>query len=72
MAGMFTRLYMEKYGVTREHLLAISLKNQEMGTRNPTHTLRWHSTAAASLTARTPLSTIQFRLTLCTYMISVR
>ncbi len=35
MAGMFTRLYMEKYGVTREHLLAISLKNQEMGTRNP-------------------------------------
>jgi acetyl-CoA C-acetyltransferase len=35
MAGMFTRLYMEKYGVTREHLLAISLKNQENGTRNP-------------------------------------
>ena len=35
MAGMFTRLYMEKYGVTREHLLAISIKNQEMGTLNP-------------------------------------
>lgn len=35
MAGMFTRLYMEKYGVTREHLLAISLKNQENGTLNP-------------------------------------
>jgi acetyl-CoA C-acetyltransferase len=35
MAGMFTRLYMEKHGVTREHLLAVSLKNQEMGTRNP-------------------------------------
>jgi acetyl-CoA C-acetyltransferase len=35
MAGMFTRLYMEKYGVTREHLLAVSLKNQEMGTLNP-------------------------------------
>jgi acetyl-CoA C-acetyltransferase len=35
MAGMFTRLYMEKYGVTREHLLAISLKNQEMGALNP-------------------------------------
>ncbi len=35
MAGMFTRLYMEQYGVTREHLLAISLKNQEMGTLNP-------------------------------------
>src|SRR5512134_1741997 len=35
MAGMFTRLYMEKYGVTREHLIAVALKNQEMGTRNP-------------------------------------
>ena len=35
MAGMFTRLYMEKYGVTREHLVAVSIKNQEMGGRNP-------------------------------------
>jgi acetyl-CoA C-acetyltransferase len=35
MAGMFTRMYMEKYDVTREHLLAVSLKNQEMGTLNP-------------------------------------
>ncbi len=35
MAGMFTRLYMEKYGVTREHLVAVALKNQEMGTHNP-------------------------------------
>ncbi len=35
MAGMFTRLYMEKYGVTREHLLAVALKNQEMGCLNP-------------------------------------
>ncbi len=35
MAGMFTRLYMEKYNVTREHLLAVSLKNQEMGALNP-------------------------------------
>jgi acetyl-CoA C-acetyltransferase len=35
MAGMFTRLYMEKYGVTREHLVAISIKNQGMGTLNP-------------------------------------
>jgi acetyl-CoA C-acetyltransferase len=35
MAGMFTRLYMEKYGVTREMLVAVSIKNQEMGTRNP-------------------------------------
>jgi acetyl-CoA C-acetyltransferase len=35
MAGMFTQLYMEKYGVTREHLLAVTMKNQEMGTLNP-------------------------------------
>jgi acetyl-CoA C-acetyltransferase len=35
MGGMFTRLYMEKYGVTREQLLAVSLKNQEMGALNP-------------------------------------
>lgn len=35
MAGMFTRLYMERYGVTREMLIAVALKNQEMGCLNP-------------------------------------
>ena len=35
MAGMFTRLYMEKYGVTREHLVQVAIKNQEMGALNP-------------------------------------
>lgn len=35
MAGMFTQLYMENYGVTREHLLAVTMKNQEMGALNP-------------------------------------
>jgi acetyl-CoA C-acetyltransferase len=35
LAGMFTRLYMEKYGVTREHLVTIALKNQAMGALNP-------------------------------------
>src|SRR5512144_2357283 len=35
MAGMFTRLYMEKYGVTRDMLVAVALKNQEMGCLNP-------------------------------------
>jgi acetyl-CoA C-acetyltransferase len=35
MAGMFTRLYMEKYGVTREMLITVALKNQEMGALNP-------------------------------------
>jgi len=35
MAGMFTRLYMEKYGITRENLIDVSMKNQEMGALNP-------------------------------------
>ena len=35
MAGMFTRLYMERYGVTREHLVGVAVKNQEMGGLNP-------------------------------------
>jgi acetyl-CoA C-acetyltransferase len=35
MAGMFTRLYMEKYGVTREQLVEVALKNQKMGALNP-------------------------------------
>jgi acetyl-CoA C-acetyltransferase len=35
MAGMFTRLYMEKYGVTREHLVHVALKNQKIGALNP-------------------------------------
>lgn len=35
MAGMFTRLYMEKYGVTREQLVQVAIKNQEMGALNP-------------------------------------
>lgn len=35
MAGMFTRLYMERYGVTREMLVEVAIKNQEMGCLNP-------------------------------------
>lgn len=35
MAGMFTRLYMEKYRLTREQLLAVAIKNQRMGALNP-------------------------------------
>ncbi len=35
MAGMFTRLYMEKYGVTREQLVEVAIKNQRMGALNP-------------------------------------
>src|SRR5512135_3876443 len=35
MAGMFARLYMDKYGVTREHLTQVAIKNQKMGSLNP-------------------------------------
>lgn len=35
MAGMLTRLYMEKYDLTREQLIAVALKNQKMGALNP-------------------------------------
>jgi acetyl-CoA C-acetyltransferase len=35
LAGMFTRMYMEKYGVTREMLAEVSIKNQEIGSLNP-------------------------------------
>ena len=35
MAGMFARLYMDKYGVTRKHLAQVSIKNQENGILNP-------------------------------------
>lgn len=35
MAGMFAQLYMEKYGITREHLALVSIKNQENGLLNP-------------------------------------
>jgi len=35
MAGMFARLYMEKYGVTEEHLAKIAIKNHNNGLLNP-------------------------------------
>ncbi len=35
MAGMFARLYMDKYGITREHLADVSIKNQSNGLLNP-------------------------------------
>ncbi|MBI3037706.1 acetyl-CoA acetyltransferase [bacterium] len=34
-AGMFTRLYMEKYGLTEQHLAMISVKNHDNAALNP-------------------------------------
>jgi acetyl-CoA C-acetyltransferase len=35
LAGMFARLYMEKYDITQEHLAMVAIKNQENGLLNP-------------------------------------
>jgi acetyl-CoA C-acetyltransferase len=35
LAGMFARLYMEKYGVTQEHLAMVAIKNHSNGMKNP-------------------------------------
>jgi acetyl-CoA C-acetyltransferase len=35
MAGMFARLYMDKYGVTAEHLAKVAIKNHRNGLLNP-------------------------------------
>jgi acetyl-CoA C-acetyltransferase len=35
LAAMFTRLYMTRYGVTREHLARIAIKNHENALKNP-------------------------------------
>jgi acetyl-CoA C-acetyltransferase len=35
LAGMFTRLYMEKYGVTSRHLAMVAIKNHENAMLNP-------------------------------------
>ena len=33
--GLFARLYMQKYGVTAEHLAKVAIKNQQNGMLNP-------------------------------------
>ena len=35
MAGMFARLYMDRYGITRDHLADVAIKNQNNGLLNP-------------------------------------
>jgi acetyl-CoA C-acetyltransferase len=35
MAGMFARIYMDKYGITRKHLAQVAIKNQDNGLLNP-------------------------------------
>ncbi len=35
LAGLFTRLYMERYGVERKHLALVAIKNHENAMKNP-------------------------------------
>ena len=35
LAGMFTRLYMDKYGLTRRHLAMVAIKNHDNAMHNP-------------------------------------
>ena len=50
MAGMFTKLYMEKYGVTRKHLTEVAVKNQENGLLNPYAHIQMKITMEGTLT----------------------
>ncbi|MGD8813977.1 MAG: thiolase domain-containing protein [Anaerolineales bacterium] len=50
LAGLFTRLYMQKYGVTREHLTMVAIKNQENGLLNPYAHIRMKITMEGILT----------------------
>jgi acetyl-CoA C-acetyltransferase len=50
MAGMFARLYMDKYGITREHLAHVSIKNQQNGLLNPYAHIQMNITMEGILT----------------------
>jgi len=49
LAGMFTRLYMEKYGVTERHLAMVAVKNHANALLNPFAHLRQPITLAGIL-----------------------
>jgi acetyl-CoA C-acetyltransferase len=50
LAGMFARLYMERYGVTARHLAMVAIKNQANGARNPKAHLQSEITMEGILT----------------------
>ncbi len=50
LAGMFARLYMDRYGVTPEHLAMVAIKNHANGLRNPKAHLRIGLTMEGLLT----------------------
>ncbi len=50
LAGMFTRLYMDRYGLRAEHLAMVAIKNHENGARNRKAHLRIPVTMEGILT----------------------
>ena len=50
LAGMFTRLYMDRYRIRPEHLAMVAIKNHENGARNPKAHLRIPITMEGILT----------------------
>lgn len=50
LAGMFTRLYMERYGVTARHLAMVAIKNHANGLLNPRAHLQTEITMEGILT----------------------
>src|SRR3989304_3359375 len=50
LAGMFARLYMDRYGVTPEHLAMVAIKNHANGVLNPKAHLRVGLTMEGLLT----------------------
>ena len=50
LAGMFAQLYMKKYGITREHLAMVAIKNHANGLLNPFAHIRMQITMEGILT----------------------
>ena len=50
LAGMFARLYMDRYGITPEHLAMVAIKNHGNGVKNPKAHLRTAVTMEGLLT----------------------
>jgi acetyl-CoA C-acetyltransferase len=51
LAGMFTRMVMDRFGVERKHLAMVAIKNHENGTKNPYAHIQQTVTMEGILTA---------------------
>jgi len=51
LAGMFARLFMDRFGIERKHLAMVAIKNHENGTKNPYSHIQQTVTMEGILTA---------------------